>query len=223
MLMCVYTRIATRFSAFFIIAALSMPFVAHAQLGISGGLGMNVISQPSFSGPGNDLSTSAAFNAAIFYNFPLGQWDIRPSISTQKNDFDWDLDDVEIFSTISGDFRVAELSVDVRYRFEENGNTFYALIGPELNFVAANRAELRQVLKYEEGSTSYYGINLGVGYRLELENAGIAIEPELRYSQALDGFMTEDHIVRTISYDGDDERSLSNLTLRVSFSFLGFN
>lgn len=221
--MCAYTRIATRVSALIFIAALALPLVAHAQLGLSGGLGLNVISQPSFSGPGNDLSTAAAFNAAIFYNFPLGQWDIRPSVSIQKNEFDWDLDEVEIFSTIEGDFRVAELSVDVRYRFEESGNTPYVLLGPELNYVAANRAELRQVLKYEDGSTSYYGINLGVGYRLELPGAGIAIEPELRYSQALNGFMTEDHIVRTISYDGDAERSLSNLTLRVSFSFLAFN
>ena len=52
---------------------------------------------------------------------------------------------------------------------------------------------------------------------------GLALEPELRYSQALGGFMEEDHIVRTISYNGDKERSLSTLTVRLAISFAGFN
>ena len=219
--MCAYTRIALRSAMLFVAATLSLTLVANAQLGIAGGLGMNVISQPSYSGPSNDFSTNAAFNMAIFYNFPAGQIDIRPSVSTQKNDFDWELDGVEIFNPLKGDFRTAEIGVDIRYRFNPAGNTAYAFIGPELNFVAANRAELRQVLKYEGGSTKYYGLNLGVGYRIEM--SGIAFEPELRYSQALGGFMNEDFIVRTISYDGDGERGMSNLTLRLGISFAGFN
>ena len=214
-------RIALRSVVLFVIASLSLSLVAHAQLGVAGGLGLNVISQPSYSGPSNDFSTSAAFNAAIFYNFPAGQFDIRPTIATQKNDFDWELDGVEIFNPLKGDFRVAEVGIDFRYRFNPAGNTAYAFIGPEINFVAANRAELRTVLKYEDGSTKYYGLNLGVGYRFEM--SGIAFEPELRYSQALGGFMNEDFIVRTISYDGDGERGMSNLTIRVGISFAGFN
>lgn len=219
--MCAYVRTAVRSAILFVVITFSLSFVAYAQLGIAGGLGLNVISQPSYSGPSNDFSTSAAFNMAIFYNFPMGQLDIRPSLSTQKNDFDWELDGVEIFNPLKGDFRVAEVGIDFRYRFAPAGNTAFAFIGPEINFVAANRAELRTVLKYEGGSTKYYGINLGVGYRFVV--SGVAFEPELRYSQALDGFMKEDHIVRTVSYNGDKERSLSNLTLRVAISFAGFN
>lgn len=221
MLMCAYVRIATRLSALFVIVALSLPLAAHAQLGIAGGLGMNVISQPGYSGPGNEFTTNAAFNVALFYNFPIGQFDIRPSVATQKNEFDWELDGVEIFNPLKGDFRTAEIGLDLRYRFAPAGNTAYAFIGPEINFIAANRAELRTVLKYENGSTKYYGINLGVGYRMEV--SGVAFEPELRYSQALSGFMNEDFIVRTVSYDGDGTRSMSNLTLRLGISFAGFN
>ena len=216
-------RIALRCIVLLVILSLPLSLTANAQLGIAGGLGLNVISQPSYSGPSNDFSTSGAFNAALFYNFPVGQqFDIRPSISTQKNDFDWELDGVEIFNPLKGDFRVAEVGIDFRYRFNPAGNTAFAFIGPEINFVAANRAELRQVLKYEEGSTKYYGLNLGVGYRIELPS-GVALEPELRYSQALNGFMNEDHIVRTVSYDGDKERSMSNVTFRLGISFASFN
>lgn len=219
--MCAYVRMAVRSAILFVLTTFSVSLVAYGQLGFAGGLGFNVISQPGYSGPGNDFSTSAAFNAALFYNFPLGQIDIRPTISTQKNDFDWELDGVEVFNPLEGDFRVAEIGVDLRYRFNTAGNTAYAIIGPEVNFVAANRAELRQVLKYEGGSTKYYGLNLGVGYRIEM--SGIAFEPELRYSQALGGFMEEDFTVRTVAYDGDGERGLSNLTLRLGISFAGFN
>ena len=214
-------RLALRSTLLFVMASLTLSLTSYAQLGVAGGLGFNVISQPNYAGPSNDFSTSAAFNAAIFYNFPIGQFDIRPTVSTQKNDFDWELDGVEIFNPLKGDFRVAEIGIDFRYRFNPAGNTAFAFIGPEINFVAANRAELRTVLKYEDGSTQYYGLNLGVGYRIEL--SGIALEPELRYSQALGGFMNEDFIVRTIAYDGDDERGLSNLTFRVGISFAGFN
>lgn len=219
--MCAYVRMALRSVFLFVIATSFVSFSANAQLGIAGGLGLNVFNQPSYSGPSNDFSTSPAFNLAIFYNFPAGQIDIRPSISTQKNDFDWELDGVEVFNPLKGDFRVAEIGIDFRYRFSPTGNTAYALIGPEINFVASNRAELRTVLKYESGSTRYYGLNLGIGYRIEV--SGVAFEPELRYSQALGGFMNEDFIVRTVAYDGDATRNMSNLTFRVGISFAGMN
>lgn len=219
--MCAYIRTALRSAILFVVTTFSFTLVANAQLGIAAGYGLNVISQPSYSGQSNDFSSPGALNVALFYNFPMGQLDIRPSIATQKNDFDWELDGVEIFSPIKGDYRVAKIGIDLRYRFTPVGNTAYAIIGPEINFIAANRAELRQVLKYESGSTKYYGLNLGVGYRFEV--SGVAFEPELRYSQALGGFMNEDFIVRTVSYDGDDERGLSNLTLRLGISFASFN
>ena len=214
---------AARLLALFVIASLSLSLVAHAQLGVAGGYGLNVISQPDYSGPGNTFESTGGFNAAVFYNFPIGQFDVRPSVSIQKNNFDWELDEVEIFSTIGGDFRVAELALDVRYRFARAGNAAYVLVGPEVNYVAANRAELRTVLQYEDGSTKYYGLNIGAGYRIVFPSVGLALEPELRYSQALGGFMNEDYIVRTVSYDGDSDRSLSNLTFRVGFSFAGFD
>lgn len=204
-------------------ASLSLSLVAHAQLGVAGGYGFNVISQPDYSGPGNTFESTGGFNAAVFYNFPIGPFDIRPAVSIQKNDFDWELDEVEIFSTIGGDFRVAELALELRYRFARTGNAPYVLLGPEVNYVAANRAELRTVLQYEDGSTKYYGLNVGAGYRVVLPSLGLALEPEVRYSQALGGFMNEDYIVRTVSYDGDSDRSLSNLTFRVAFSFAGFD
>ena len=219
--MCLFAQKALRSVSLFVVATFLFTFSAYAQLGIAGGLGLNVFSQPSYSGPSNDFSTSPAFNMAIFYNFPAGQIDIRPSISTQKNDFDWELDGVEVFNPLKGDFRVAEIGIDFRYRFSPAGNTAYALFGPEINFVASNRAELRTVLDYESGSTKYYGLNFGVGYRIEM--SGVAFEPELRYSQALGGFMTEDFIVRTVAYDGDGTRSMSNLTFRVGISFAGMN
>lgn len=216
-------RKVARSLALFAVASLSLSLVAHAQLGVAGGYGLNVISQPDYSGPSNNFESTGGFNAAVFYNFPIGQFDVRPVISLQKNDFEWELDEVEIFSPIGGDFRVAELAIDLRYRFARAGNAPYVLVGPEVNYVAANRAELRTVLQYEDGSTKYYGINVGAGYRIVVPSLGLVLEPEVRYSQALGGFMNEDYIVRTISYDGDSDRSLSNLTLRVGLSFAGFD
>lgn len=206
-----------------VIASLTLTLAAQAQLGVSVGYGMNVISQPGYAGPSNSFESTGGINAGLFFNFPIGRIDVRPSVAVQKNDFDWELDEVEIFSPIGGDFRVGELAVDIRYRFSDDGNAPYVLVGPELNYVAANRAELRTVLNYENGSTKYAGINIGAGYRIELPAAGLSLEPEIRYSHALGGFMEEDFIVHTISYDGDSARSLSNLTFRVAFSFLGFD
>lgn len=215
-------RRAVRSIVFFMAASLGLSPVAHAQLGASAGYGLNVISQPNYSGPSNSFESTGGLNAGLFYNFPVGRIDIRPSIFIQKNDFSWELDEVEIFSPLEGDFRVAGIAMDLRYRLAAEGNTPYVLVGPEVNYIAANRAELRTVLKYETGSTKYGKINIGAGYRMELPTVGLALEPEVRYSHALAGFMEQDYIVHTIEYSGDAQRSLSNLFFRVGFSFLGF-
>ncbi|MEX0599990.1 MAG: hypothetical protein WD021_01230 [Rhodothermales bacterium] len=206
----------------FLVGSLTLTLAAHAQLGASLGYGLNVISQPNYSGPSNSFESTGGVNAGLFYNFPVGQIDIRPSMFFQKNDFSWELDGVEIFSPIEGDFRVAGFAFDLRYRFSADENSPYVLLGPEVNYVAANRAELRTVLDYEKGSTKYTRINIGAGYRVQFPSLGIALEPEVRYSHALAGFMEQDFIVHTIEYSGDAQRSMSNLIFRVGFTFLGF-
>lgn len=216
-------RQAARSIVLIIAASLTLSLGAHAQLGASVGYGLNVISQPDFSGPSNNFESSGGLNAALFYNFPIGQLDIRPSMFVQKNDFSWELDEVEIFSPLEGDFRVAGFAVDLRYRFAAAGNAPYVLVGPEVNYVAANRAELRTVLDYDRGSTRFSRINIGAGYRMELPSLGLALEPEVRYGHALAGFMEQDFIVHTIEYSGDAQRSLSNVLFRVGLTFLGFD
>lgn len=193
---------------------------AKAQLGVSAGYGINNMSQPSFEGQSNSLESTGGFKFGLFYNFPIGQVDVRPGMFIQQNSFEWHLDGVEVFSPIESEFRVAGVPVDFRYRFSENGFVPFVLLGPEFNFVHTNRPELREVLDDPSGTTYFTSINVGAGIQWELPSVGLALHPQVRYSQALSGFVQEDYIVRSVEYNGDSQLSMSNLLLRVDISFL---
>lgn len=196
---------------------------AKAQLGVSAGYGANVISEPSFQGQGNSLESSGGINVGLFYNFPIGRIDVRPGMFIQQNHFDWHLDGVEVFSPIESSFRLAGLPVDLRYRFPGNFIHPFILLGPEFNFVHTNRPELREVLDAPTGTAYFTSINVGAGVQWELPGLGLALHPQIRYRQALSGFMQEDYVVRSVSYNGDSQLSLSNLLLRVDISFMTIN
>lgn len=206
-----------------ILALALMAAPAKAQLGVSAGYGLNLMNNPSFSGPASEVESTGGANYGIFYNFPIGQLDIQPGVYIQQNSFDWHLDEVEIFSPIQSEFRVADIPIDFRYRFEGDLVKPFLLAGPEFNFVHTRRPEMRDILDKNAGSTHFYAFNLGAGVQLDVPSLGLSLHPQLRYSHALGGFLEEDYIVRTISYDGDSKLSMSNLTFRVGVSFLSIN
>lgn len=197
---------------------------AKAQLGASAGYGLNNFSQPSFEGQSNSFESTGGFKFGLFYNFPIGQIDFRPGVSVQQNSFEWHLDGVDLFSPIESTFRVAGIPIDLRYRFSGSlsGDNLepFVLLGPEFNFVHTNRPELREVLDAPSGTTYFTSINVGAGIQWELPSLGFALHPQIRYRQALSGFMKEDYIVRSVEYNGDSKLSISNLLLRVDISFL---
>lgn len=206
-----------------LLALFVMATPAKAQLGFSVGYGLNMMNNPSFSGPESTVESTGGINYGIFYNFPIGRLDIQPGVFIQQNSFDWHLDQVELFSPIQSEFRVADIPIDFRYRFRGNLIKPFVVAGPEFNFVHTRRPEMRDILDKNAGSTHFYAINVGAGLQVDVPSLGLSLHPQLRYSQALGGFLEEDYVVRTISYDGDGQLSMSNLTVRVGVSFLTIN
>ena len=206
-----------------LLALFLMATPAKAQLGVSVGYGMNMMSNPSFSGPESTVESTGGLNYGIFYNFPIGRIDIQPGVFIQQSSYEWHLDEVELFSPIESDFRVADIPIDIRYRFQGNLIKPFIVAGPEFNFVHTNRPEMRDILAKSAGSTHYYALNVGAGLKWDFPSLGLTLHPQLRYSQALGGFLEEDYVVRTVSYDGDGQLSMSNLTFRLGISFLTIN
>lgn len=202
---------------------------AQAQFGAAGGYELNVLNSPDFSSPAsNSFETTGGFSFGIFYNFPIGErFAVRPGLFVQESSFDWHLDSdnreqmVELFSPLKGEFRVAKIPLDVRYRFPMDEITAYALVGPGFNFVHTAHHDLRLALDgKQEGNTVYMGANLGGGVEIPISQLGLSLQPEVRYNQALSGFHKEEYTIRAIEYDADSSLSLSNLTFRLGISFL---
>lgn len=199
---------------------------AKAQLGFSTGYGVNLFDQPSFQGKSNSFESTGGFNFGLFYNFPIGQVDVRPGMYFQQSDFQWRLEGVEVFSPIESTFRMAGFPFDLRYRFSRFlGNSVepFVLVGPEFNFVFTNRPELREVLDSPTGTTYFTSVNVGAGVQWEVPGLGLALHPQIRYRQAISGFVQEDYTVRSVSYNGDSKLSISNFTFRVDISFMPLN
>jgi opacity protein-like surface antigen len=195
---------------------------AQAQIGVAGGYNLDLINNPSFSGSAtNSLESTGGFNVGLFYNFPLGdRLSIRPGVFWQQSQFEWQLDGVG-FSPLEEDLRVVRIPFDVRYRFPMEGMTPYVTVGPGINFVQTNQHDLRLVLsRQEEGSTTFVGINLGAGVEIPVSSLGLSLQPEVRYGQALSGFVEESYTIRTVEYEADDSVSINNLSFRLGISLL---
>lgn len=207
-------------SAFVVLALTGSP--AQAQLGVAGGYNLDMISNPSFSSSAaNSLESTGGFNFGLYYNFPLGdRLSIRPGVYLQQSGFEWQLDEVE-FSPLEEDLRVLRVPIDVQYRFPMESMTPYVVAGPGFNFVQTNQQDLRLVLSgQQEGSTSFLGINLGAGLEIPVQGLGLSLQPEIRYGQALSGFVQESYVIRTVEYEADDSVSINNLSFRLGISFL---
>jgi opacity protein-like surface antigen len=192
---------------------------AKAQIGFSGGYGLNIISQPSFSGAENSFESTGGYNVGIFYNFPIGRVAIQPGLFLRQSSFDWELDNVT-FSPLQDNFRVAEIPVDIRYRFPGEQFTPYVALGPGFNFVHTAQHDLRIAMDRPKGTTYFTSVNLGAGVEIPFERLGLALLPELRYSQALAGFLKEDYIIRTVPFEADGSLRVNSLTFRVGIRFL---
>lgn len=198
------------------------PSPARAQIGVAAGYGFNIMSQPNFSSSAqNTFKSPGGISFGIFYNFPFGdRIALRPGVFIQQSSFAWHIDGLEVFSPIESTMRVASIPIDIRYRFPGARYTPYVLAGPRFNFFHTDRPELHQATDSPQGSTSFMGINIGAGVEIKLYALGLTLQPELRYSHALSGFLKEDYIVRTVPFDTDGKLSLNNLTFRVGISFL---
>jgi len=195
---------------------------AQAQFGVSGGYNLDLINNPDFSGSAtNSLESTGGFNIGLFYNFPLGdRLSIRPGVFWQQSQFEWQLDGVN-FSPLEEDLRVVRIPFDVRYRVPMEGMTPFVTVGPGFNFVQTNQQDLRLVMSgQEEGSTFFLGVNVGAGIEIPLTNLGLSLQPEIRYGQALSGFVEEQYTIRTVEYQADDSISINNLSFRLGISLL---
>jgi opacity protein-like surface antigen len=194
----------------------------QAQLGVAGGYNLDMISNPSFSSSAtNSLESTGGFNVGLFYNFPIGdRLSIRPGIFLQQSSFEWKLDGVK-FSPLEEDLRMVRIPFDVRYRFPMESMTPYVTAGPGFNFVQTNQHDLRLVLSgQEEGSTSFLGVNVGAGIEIPVSRLGLSLQPEIRYGQALSGFVEEQYTIRTVEYEAEDSVSINNLSFRLGISLL---
>lgn len=195
---------------------------AQAQLGVAGGYNLDLLNNPSFSSSAtNSFESTGGFNIGLFYNFPLGdRLSIRPGIFLQQSSFKWRLDGVK-FSPLEKDLRVVRIPFDVRYRIPMNGVTPYVVAGPGVNYVQTNQHDLRLVLSgQEEGSTVFLGVNVGAGIEVPVPSLGLSLQPEVRYGQALSGFVKESYTVRTVEYEAEDSLSMNNLSFRLGISLL---
>lgn len=195
---------------------------AKAQLGVAGGYNLDMISNPGFSSSTtNSFESTGGFNIGLFYNFPLGdRLSIRPGVFLQQSSFEWKLDGVK-FSPLEEDLRVVRIPFDVRYRIPMGGMTPYVTAGPGVNFVQTNQHDLRMVLSGQEsGSTVFASVNVGVGLELPVPSLGLSLQPELRYGQALSGFVEESYTIRTVEYEAEDSLSINNLSFRLGISLL---
>lgn len=196
---------------------------AQAQLGVAGGYSLDILEDPGFSSTAtNSFESPGGFSVGLFYNFPLGErLALRPGVFLQQSSFDWHLDEVEEWSPLQDDLRVASIPIDIRYRFSTGQVIPYVLAGPGFNFVHTDQSDLRQVLSGQQsGSTHFLGINVGAGIELPLSRVGVSLQPEIRYSHALGGFLQEDYMIRTVEYSAEGSQQLSNLSFRLGISFL---
>ena len=196
---------------------------AHAQLGAAAGYNLDMFNSPSFSSSAsNSFDSGGSFSAGIYFNFPLGErLALRPGLFLQQSSIEWDIEGNEPWGAIEDDLRVASIPIDVRYRLPMDQFTPYVLAGPGFNFVHTDQPDLRHVMSGQQsGSTYYASLNVGVGIELPVAALGIALHPEIRYSQALGGFLKEDYTVRTVEYAADGAQQLNNLGFRLGISFL---
>lgn len=192
---------------------------AQAQMGFSAGYGFNILNQPSFEGATNEFDGNGGFNVGLFYNFPMGRVALQPGLSLRQSSLDWQLDEVN-FSPLQGQIRVVEIPVDVRYRFPGEAFTPYVAAGPGFNFVHTAQHDMRLALDRPQGTTYFTSVNLGAGVEVPLEGLGMMLLPELRYSQALSGFLRESYMIRTVPFEADSSVRMSSLTLRLGIRFL---
>lgn len=192
---------------------------AQAQMGFSAGYGFNILNQPSFESATNEFDGNGGFNFGLFYNFPIGRVAVQPGLSLRQSNLDWQLDDVN-FSPLQGQIRVVEIPVDLRYRFPGEQFTPYVAAGPGFNFVHTAQHDMRLALDRPEGTTYFTSVNVGAGIEIPFESLGMMLQPELRYSQALSGFLKESYIIRTVPFEADSSVRMSSLTLRLGIRFL---
>lgn len=196
---------------------------AQAQLGAAAGYNLDMFSSPSFSSnASNSFESGGGFSAGLYYNFPLGErLAVRPGLFVQQSSFEWQIEGNEPWGAIEDDLRVASIPIDVRYRFSVDQFTPYVLAGPGFNFVHTDQPDLRHVMSGQQtGSTHFVGLNVGAGIEIPVATLGLSLQPEIRYSHALGGFVQEDYIVRSVEYAADGSQRLNNLSFRLGISFL---
>ena len=193
---------------------------AKAQIGFVTGYGANLFSGPSFtSAESAEFESNGSFNLGMFYDFRFSRVTFRPGIFIRQVDFDWKLSGLDpAFFPLSEDLRVAEFPLDFLIHFPTPKVDPYVVLGPSFNFVHTDQPDLRQSLDREKGSTSFTSFTLGAGIELAPQGWGVLFFPEIRYSLALSGFLSEDYTVRTINYAADSSEKLSSLTFRLGIS-----
>ena len=193
---------------------------AKAQIGFVAGYGANLLSSPSFSSSASgEFETEGSLNLGVFYDFRLGRVTVRPGLFIRQVNFDWKLSGLEApFNPISEDLRVAEFPIDFLIHFPTQSVDPYLVVGPSFNFVHTDQPDLRQSLDREQGSTNFTSFTIGAGLQLAPDGWGIVLFPEIRYSLALSGFLSEEYIVRTVTYSTDSAEKISNLSFRIAIS-----
>ena len=193
---------------------------AQAQIGFVAGYGADIFSSPGFSGSNSsEFESSGSVNLGVFYDFRLGRVTVRPGLFIRQVNFDWTLSQLDApFNPISEDLRVAEFPIDFLIHFPLESFNPYVVLGPSFNFLHTDQPDLRQSLDRERGSTSFTSFNIGAGIRLAPEGWGVVLFPEIRYGLALNGFLSEEYIVRTATYSADAAEKISNFSFRVALS-----
>lgn len=209
-----------KFTLFFPLILLFTTLPAQAQIGFVAGYGTNMFSSPGFSGSNSsEFESSGSLNVGLFYDFRLGRVTVRPGLFIRQVNFDWTLSQLDSpFNPISEDLRVAEFPIDFLIHFPLESINPYVVLGPSFNFLHTDQPDLRQSLDREKGSTSFTSFTIGAGIELAPEGWGVVLFPEIRFGLALNGFLSEEYIVRTATYSADDSEKISSLTFRVALS-----
>jgi hypothetical protein len=180
--------------------------------------------EPGFSSAAqNSFEPTGGFNFGLFYDFRFGAVTLRPGLFIRQADFDWELEGINPnLNPLQSSVRVAEFPIDLLYHFRGPTMSPYIVVGPSFSFLHTDQPDLRQSLDNPKGSTSYPSLTLGAGLEFQPPGWGIILLPEIRYSFALDGFLEEDYIVRTVSYSADASQRMSSLVVRLGITLPSF-
>ncbi len=192
-----------------LLAALSLPQPAHAQIGIVGGYNRDLLRGLEANEGFSFTDEATGFHLGIFLNVRAGPFGLRPAIIYHR------ISKLEFAAgerRTEFDLEIVEVPLDVRLRLAIPVVRPYLLAGPVFMFPSSPRRGVGDAL--ETAPT-----RLDVGFGLEW-TLGLRLWPEVRYGFGLTDFLDPNAIpVGDTTFSGTGTPKLDSFMLRLGVSF----